>query len=342
MSVKSTALSVVGSVALGTLGAIGGWLAYSRWFVDHNVPLPPALDAGRGEYLNRRHNRLMNYYSDTSASGRPLVLVHSINAGASAYEMRPIFQYFRDSRPVYALDLPGFGLSDRSNREYSVRLYTDCIADFLKDTLSEPADVVALSLSSEFVARAALEHPQQFHSLTLISPSGFTSRDRKRSSQSVNQSGGSGKAYRILANPIWSEAFYDLLVTRPSIRYFLRQSFAGPVDQGLADYDYATTHRPGARFAPLYFVSGKLFSADIFEAVYQKLDLPVLVIYDRDGFVRFDRLPELADRRSNWHLARIAPTLGLPHFEKMSEVAASLNRFWHEVSRNATHVHPAP
>jgi hypothetical protein len=33
----------------------------------------------------------MAYYSDTSVSGRPLVLLHSVNAAPSALEMKPLF-----------------------------------------------------------------------------------------------------------------------------------------------------------------------------------------------------------------------------------------------------------
>lgn len=326
---KTTLLSGLGGLlALSTIGSVGSWLAYSRLLIDHAMPLPAAIDAPRKQFLARRRNRLLNYYVDDHASGRPLVLIHSINAAASAYEMRPIFEQYRSTRPVYALELPGFGFSERNNTPYSASMYADCIADFLDEVPGEAADVVALSLGSEFAARAALESPEQFHSLTMISPSGFTSREKKVSSQRAGDSGSSDTAYSILANPIWSQAFYDLLTTRVSIRYFLRKSFVGPVDQGLADYGYLTAHQPGARYAPLYFVSGKLFTRDVLSAIYQKLELPVLVIYDKDNFVRFDALPGLVTTRPNWQLARITPTMGLPHFEKMPQVAAALDRFW--------------
>ena len=39
---------------------------------------------------------------------RPLLLLHSINASASAYEVKPLFEHYRQQRPVYAPDLPGF------------------------------------------------------------------------------------------------------------------------------------------------------------------------------------------------------------------------------------------
>ncbi|MBZ0291792.1 MAG: alpha/beta hydrolase, partial [Anaerolineae bacterium] len=166
----SPLLAAVGAVA----GAAGGWIIYSSRSIDHDLHLPKAIDAEKQRFLGTRTTRFMNYYADTSAEGRPLVLIHSINAAASAYEMKPIFEHYRGSRPVYALELPGFGFSERSDRYYSYEMFKDAILDFMVDVVKEAADVVALSLSCEFMARAALEAPEHFHSLVMISPSGFT------------------------------------------------------------------------------------------------------------------------------------------------------------------------
>ena len=138
--------------------------------------MPKAIDATQSEYIGRLTSRRISYYADASGVGSPLVLIHSINAAGSAYEMKPIFEQYRGQRPVYALELPGFGFSERSDKVYSWQLYTDSIVEFLTDVVGEPADVIALSLSNEFAARAAHNHPDLFRSLTMISPSGFTAR----------------------------------------------------------------------------------------------------------------------------------------------------------------------
>ncbi len=325
---------VIGAMGVGALlatlvAAIGGWIGYSALRINHRRPLLPATKAERRTFVSPAAG-MVSYYVDRTGSGRPLVLVHSINAGASAYEMMPIFEHYRGRRPVYALDLPGFGFSDRSDRVYSPRLYADAIVDFLQSQVRETggADVVALSLGSEFATRAAKERPDLFHSLALISPSGFSEPRSEGRSQRASRSGRSSIFYSLFSFPVWSQAFYDLLVTPTSIKFFLKQSFEGPVDKGLMAYDYATTHQPGARYAPLYFVSGKLFSPDIRENVYEQLTLPVLVLFDRDAFVRFDTLPDVVKRHPNWRSVRISPTKGLPQFEKMDQTAQALDDFW--------------
>ncbi|MFO7322197.1 MAG: alpha/beta fold hydrolase [Chloroflexota bacterium] len=327
-----------GRIAMGLLlggaAAAGGWMLYSALGVDHHMPLPPALNSEQERFAGRM-SRYLNAYVDRTASGRPLVLIHSINAAASAYEMRPIFEYYRARRPVYALDLPGYGFSERADRAYSPEVFKEAILDLLRLRVNEPADVVALSLGGEFAALAALEAPELFHSLTLISPTGFSRRERQPGSQ---QASGNSKSDRLLAlftNRLWSQAFYDLLATRQVIRYYLRKSFVGPVDEGMVEYGHLTAHQPGARHAPLHFISGKLFTPNIRQVAYEKLELPVLVIYDQDPYTNFELLPELVAARRNWQATRIAPSRGLPHFERMPDTANALDAFWLAIERQS-------
>ncbi len=315
-------------------GLTSSWVFYSKYGIDHHVPLDDAIDAERERFVGK-NTRFLSYYVDRSAeqvgqpTPAPLVLIHSINAAGCAFEMRPLFQTYRGLRDVYALDLPGFGFSERADRVYSPDLYKEAILDLL-ERIGTKADVIALSLSGEFAAKAALERPDLFRSLTLISPSGFTRRENKGASQAASQSGTSDSLYKLFSCPLWGRAFYDLIATRRSIRFFLQKSFEGAVDPDLEAYGYATSHQPGAHHAPLYFVSGKLFTPDIREQAYAGLSLPVLVLYDRDNFVRFDALPEFVEQHPNWKATRIAPTKGLPQFEKMADVAQALDAFWAE------------
>jgi len=300
------------------------WLLYSRFRINHRVHLSAALPAERKTLISPSAGHLI-YYRDNHAAGTPLVLLHSINAAASSYELRPLFQHYRAARPVYALDLPGFGFSERANVRYTPRLYTQAIADFLAAEVGQPADVIALSLTSEFAARAAVENPSLFRSLTMISPTGLSTKQEA-------MSGGHSLLRRMLLFPVWSQALFDLLATQESIHAFLERSFVGEVDKVLDSYAYETTHQPGARYAPFAFVSGCLFSPDIRTAVYDKLTIPVCVLYDEDPYVSFERLPDLLTSHPNWHAERLIPTRGLPHFEKLDETASDLDRFWSSVN----------
>ena len=284
------------------------------------VTLPPAVSAERAviQVVNEID---LSYYADTSGSGTPLVLIHSINAAASVVEMKPLFERYRGQRPTYAPDLPGFGFSDRSEREYTPELYAQSIVEFLQKVVGESADVVALSLGCEFVARAALRAPELFHSLTFISPTGFSRKSgAKPKSADI--------AHTVLKFPLVGAPLFTALRQRRSIRYFLNMSFVGEPPQTLVEYALKTADQPKARNAPLHFLSGRLFTYDARTSLYEKVTMPTLILYDNDPYTSFDTLPELLESRPNWQATRIPNTLGLPHWKKLPEVTDALNSFW--------------
>jgi pimeloyl-ACP methyl ester carboxylesterase len=317
------------------LAVAGSWILYSRLAIDHAIPLPDALPAERKTFTSGTAGRLSYYRSPVDSPApteagarRPLVLIHSINAAASAYEMRPLFLHYRAQRPVFALDLPGYGFSDRSRRVYSPGMYESALLDLLQTEVGEPADVVALSLGSEFAARAALAQPDLFHSLVMISPTGFNAGQENRGSQKASRNGMGELLHALFAFPFWARPFYDLLTTHASIQYFLQKSFIGAVPHTLIEYAYATAHQPGAENAPLYFISGKLFTPRVRQDIYQRLQTPTLVLYDRDNFTNFSMLPDLLARNPAWQAVRLVPTLGLPQFERIEDTVEVLDKFW--------------
>lgn len=287
--------------------------------------LPPAVSGDRRE-IDRRAGRL-SYY--VAGRGAPALLVHSINAAGSAYEVRPVFEHLRASHRVYAVDLPGFGFSDRSDRRYEVPLYVAAIHDMLDEIATEcghaPVDALAVSLASEFVARAVADASARFRTLALVTPTGFS-----RAYADLEGPAGATREipgmYAVLTFPLWTRGIYGLLTSRRSIRYFLERTFGSKqIDEGMLDYDYLTTHQPGARHAPYAFVSGRLFSRDV-RAVYERLALPVWVPHGTRGDFKDFSQKGWAEAKGNW---RFQPydAGALPHFEHAARFLADYNRF---------------
>ncbi|SDX12131.1 alpha/beta fold hydrolase [Thiocapsa roseopersicina] len=285
------------------------------------IRLGEAVDAPRSQFTSADGWRIA-YYADTSVGGRPLVLVHSINAAPSSFEVKPLFEHYRSQRPVYSLDLPGFGHSERRPAGYTPELFADVLKQFLEQVVVQPADVVALSLSAEFAARAIGSKPRSVASMALIAPTGF--------SQRVPPGPGFGRiVHPILKTPGLSQALFDLVASKRSIRYYLGQSFVGEPTQEILDYAYATSHQPGARHAPLVFLSMQLFTPEATDRLYARLtDLPVLAIADRDPYIDFERLDDFVARHPNWSRQRLAPNMGLPQWERLPETVAALDAFW--------------
>lgn len=251
---------------------------------------------------------------------RPLLLLHAANAAASSFEMRPIWEATRGERPVYALDWPGFGTSDRPDVAYSPELMKRALELALQEIGGE-VDVVALSLSGEWVTAHANDDGGQIASVALISPTGFGGR-KERSEAEKDATLRRLRETRGLV--------FGGLRSRPVLEWFLSRSFVGPVPKDVLDAAANSSRAEGAVWAPLYFISGKLQDERAFENIYDKANnVPVLVIYDRDGYVNFDRLPEFAQKR-NVTAVRIAPTLGMPHWEKREETISALREFWRQ------------
>ena len=285
------------------------------------LPLPEAVDATRSQLHTTQAGRIA-YYHDQRGEGRPLVLVHSINAAPSTYEVKPLFEQYAGRRPVYSIDLPGFGHSERGDRAYSPELYANAIRVLLEEVVQAPADLLALSLSAEFAARAALGSPASVASLVLISPTGFSHRPLPPMTFGRGLHG-------VLGAPLWSQGLYDLVASKRSIRYYLGKSFRGQPPQAFLDYAYATSHQPGARYAPLIFLSTQLFTRNAVDKLYARLtQLPVLAIADRDPYVTFELLGDLVSQQSNWQFEQLGPHLGLPQWEQPEALFEALDRFW--------------
>ena len=318
------------TLSLVPLGLVGGWLGAAALRAPHDMPLDAPVDAEMST-LHIPFGDLATYAADT-AEGTPLLLVHSINAAASAYEMKPLFDHYARTRPVYTLDLPGYGLSDRRDRIYTPRLMTDALIAMVEKIRAKhgvfPIDAVALSLSCEFLARAATEHPTYFRSLGLIAPTGF---DTKREVEGpAGETYGKASVRDVVSFPAWGRTLFDALTSRVSMRYFFEKTFGSKrIDEGLLDYAYAAAHQPRAEHAPFSFLSGFLFSKDAL-TLYKDVAMPVWMVHGvRGDFVDYGR-KRAVEERPNWTI-KVFETGAMPHFERLSEVIASYDAFHEKV-----------
>ena len=260
--------------------------------------------------------------------GAPLLLVHSVNAAASVAELRPLIEDFAARRTVYAPDLPGFGDSDRSDRAYTPRLMTDALHDTIDAIRGRhgevPVDALALSTGCEFLARAATEDPRAFRSLALASPTGFMGTTPRR--------GAPGSTRQIpfmlalLRGPGWGGALFRGLTKPNVVRYFLRRTFGrDDIDAQLWADAVRNAQAPGAEHAPLHFLSGTLFSADI-HTVYDALALPVWMSHGVRGDFTDYRGKAFVEKKPNWRF-RVFETGAMPWFERREEFRAAYAQF---------------
>jgi len=248
-------------------------------------------------------------------TGTPIVLLHSFNAAASPFEIRPIFERLAEAtdRPLYALDWLGFGRSARPDVDYHPALYHDQLYRFLTTVVGEPVDLVGLSLSCEYAAYAALQTAPLVRRLALICPTGLS---EKRGPSFL------GKAGIRLADRIGAfDLLFHRLTRRASLKdFYERQVFLDPaaLPDELLDYASVTSHAQGAPSAPRRFVDGSLFLDRVADDVYARLYRPTLILTPQrpaDTVQRFDLLPDLLDAHSRDLTHFALPGGLLPHWE---------------------------
>ncbi|KAJ4909474.1 alpha/beta-Hydrolases superfamily protein [Raphanus sativus] len=111
--------------------------------------------------------------------GLPLVLIHGF--GASVFHWRYNIPELAKKYKVYALDLLGFGWSDKALIEYDAMVWTDQVIDFIKEIVKEPAVVVGNSLGGFTALSVAVGLPEQVTGVALLNSAGqFASVSRKQ------------------------------------------------------------------------------------------------------------------------------------------------------------------
>jgi pimeloyl-ACP methyl ester carboxylesterase len=229
---------------------------------------------------------------------------------------------------VYAIDLPGYGFSDRSDRRYLPELMAaaiDALVSKIRAAHDDLAiDALAVSLSSEYLARAALERPAAYRSLALVSSTGFDRRSTDSGSPEENR--GRESVYRFVSAPLLGQGLFKLLTSRASIRFFLQKTWGRKeIDEEMFEYACLTARQPGAHHAPFHFLSGFLFGANPL-GLFQKLDHPTWLSHGvRGDFTDFRRVDRVS-HKSNWHVTEFA-TGALPYFERTEQFVGEYDAF---------------
>lgn len=308
--------------------------------VDFAHDLPSPLSAPRRGLTLPGFGRMALYSSGEAPSGAnadatPLLLVHSVNATASALEMSPAFERQKLRRPVIALELPGFAASAHPDTRYTPALMRDAIGAAIEWTrrhvADAPVDVMALSLACEFATLAALQRPSDVRTMTLISPTGMESR-RASEPYEPGRSREMKWLRRVLRNGAVGASIYTLLTTHLSMRWFLSRSWGtSNFDPHLLEYGRLCAQQADARHAPMDFVSGALFTPGIIE-LYRRLPMPVWVAHGKRGsFTDFGACPQRAGGAAAGSSMPVTLTRfesgSMPHYQQPDLFDTAYERF---------------
>jgi len=263
---------------------------------------------GEEHYFSWRQGDI--FYT-TAGEGSPLLLVHGIGAGNSSYEWQHNFLPLSESFRVYALDLLGFGLSDRPRLAYRGRIYVDLLHDFVEQVICEPANAIASSLSAAYLVETAALIPESFLRLMLVSPCGVTRLN--------TPPGLAGKvAAFALRAPVWGQTAYNMITSRRAIGHQLRDTFyANPesVSEPMIRHYHRSSHQRGAREVVAAFIGGYL-NLDARES-FAALDLPLKLVWGQEArYCPVDDAPAWLELNPRAELTVIEEAGEMPHAEQ--------------------------
>jgi pimeloyl-ACP methyl ester carboxylesterase len=142
------------SVGAGLLGAVVLTLRYAlRPSAKPKLPdaISPAIFATRILYTSRGQ---MVYHE--SGQGAPLVFLHGVYVGASSYEWSKVYPHFAATHQVLAVDLLGFGESERPDVLFSAADHVRALVEFIRaKSGGERASIVASGFGAGFASRTS-------------------------------------------------------------------------------------------------------------------------------------------------------------------------------------------
>ena len=75
-----------------------------------------SLDQQKSHFF---HWRLGDIYYERVGTGKPVLLIHDLNAASSSYEWNKLIPLLAENYTVYAIDLLGCGHSEKINTTYT-------------------------------------------------------------------------------------------------------------------------------------------------------------------------------------------------------------------------------
>lgn len=229
-----------------------------------------------GKYYHWRYGKI--FYIE-KGNGKPVLCIHGIGAGSSIFEWHRNIDMLSKYYKVYAIDLIGFGKSDKPNMTYTAYLYCQLISDFIKDIIQESTNIIASSLSAAFSVMAANFYPDLFEKLILICPSGisqtntiFTKNDHI--------------LRMVLSCPVIGTSIYNFITSKRNCIKFLEENIFfdtnNLTDEIVNSYYYYSHYKNfNAKYAVASFISNYM-NINIEEAI-QKVKSPIYVIWGKSA-----------------------------------------------------------
>lgn len=110
-------------------------------------------------------------YVDSGGEGTAIVFIHGLSSYMGFWEYQ--IPEFAKHHRVLALDLPGYGQSDRADSPCTPPWYAEVVSDWMGDLGLSSATIVGHSMGGQIATWLAIQHPDRVDRLVLAAPAGY-------------------------------------------------------------------------------------------------------------------------------------------------------------------------
>jgi pimeloyl-ACP methyl ester carboxylesterase len=178
--------------------------------------------------------------------GTPLVLLHGF--GASIGHWRKNIPVLAESGyQVFALDLLGFGGSDKPALDYFMELWAELLQDFWTENIGRPAVYIGNSIGGLLALLMLAEHPETARGGILLNPAGGLSHRSDELNLPLRLILGSFA--KLAGSALIGKFLFNQVRRKPRIRASLAQVYCNPkaITDDLVDLLHAPSCDPGAQ-----------------------------------------------------------------------------------------------
>ncbi|MFN7357631.1 MAG: alpha/beta fold hydrolase [Pseudanabaena sp.] len=178
-----------------------------------------------GQYWLWRDQKIYFVKAGASSQRPPLLLVHGF--GASTDHWRKNISDLSQDFEVYAIDLLGFGRSQKPAWQYSGDLWRDQLHDFISAQIQRPTIIAGNSLGGYASLCVAADHPQSVAGVVLLNSAGPFTDTSPLGAQKVNpvQKAISKTLQGVLRQPWANQLLFAFVRQKSRIRSTLQKVY---------------------------------------------------------------------------------------------------------------------
>lgn len=246
--------------------------------------------------------------------GEPVVLVHG--SCHSLYTWRNNLAELAKHFKVYALDLPGFGFSDKPPIDYTPMMFADTLSLFIDRLRLGAVHLIGSSIGGSICGLVTLDYPERVRTLTMIDPRVYPPAPKSP----IN---------RMIALPILGRVLLKTFNNRTATALTLREYYYDKtqVDNSLIDHYYEPLTTRGSNWS-VHSLMRNCDYSEILGARTHLINRPTLIIWgEHDHLFPLSDGQQLHAEIPNSRLTVIPKAGHLPHEEQAEVVNDLLVKF---------------